>query len=200
MMTFSLSNLLSLAIETIRNPREGAATILSFAPPRDVLLQLLGLVVVLSVLFGQLGVLLLGGGLSDGALTGPIALSPLTAAIVQFGLLVMLVIAVYSIGRACGGTGSFEETLLLVTWLQFILLCLQLVQLVALLVVPPLGGLIGLASIGIFLWLLVNFVAVLHNFRSLGLVFAGVLISAFAIVFAMSLVLSMLGLAVPGSL
>ena len=36
-------------------------------------------------------------------------------------------------------------------------------------------------------------------FIELSLVFAGVLISAFAIVFALSLVLSMLGLAVPGS-
>ncbi len=199
-MTFSLGNILSLVLESIRNPREGAATILNFAPSRDVLLQLLALVVVLSVLFGQAGVLVLGGGLSDGALTGPIVLSPLTASIVQFGLLVMLVISIHSIGRAFGGSGSFEETLLLVTWLQFILLCLQVVQLAALVLVPPIGGLVGLLSIGIFLWLLVNFVAVIHNFRSLGLVFAGVLISAFAIIFALSLVLSMLGLAVPGSL
>lgn len=199
-MTFSLGTLLNLVLESIRNPREGAATVLNFAPSRDVLLQLLALVVVLSVLFGQAGVVILGGGLSDGALTGPIALSPLTAAFVQFGLLVMLVISIHSIGRAFGGTGSFEETLLLVTWLQFVLLCLQLVQLLALILMPPLGGLIGLISIGIFLWLLVNFVAVIHNFRSLGLVFAGVLISAFAIVFALSLILSMLGLAVPGSL
>ncbi|MDJ0859858.1 MAG: Yip1 family protein [Dinoroseobacter sp.] len=198
-MTFSLNTLLSLVLESIRNPREAAATILNFAPSRDVLLQLLALVVVLSVLFGQVGVVLLGGGLSDGALTGPIVLSPLTAAFVQFGLLVMLVISIHSIGRAFGGTGSFEETLLLVTWLQFILLCLQIIQLAALVLVPPLGGLIGLLSVGLFLWLLVNFVAVIHNFRSLGLVFAGVLISAFAIIFALSLILSMLGLAVPGS-
>lgn len=198
-MTFSLSTLFTLALESIRNPREGAAAILNFAPSRDVLLQLLALVVVISVLFGQLSVFVLGGGLSDGALTGPITLSPLTAAIVQFGLLVLLVISIHSIGRAFGGTGSFEETLLLVTWLQFILLCLQLVQLLALVLIPPIGALIGLISIGIFLWLLVNFVAVIHNFRSLGLVFAGVLISAFAIIFALSLILSMLGLAVPGS-
>lgn len=198
-MTFSLNTLLNLVLESIRNPREGAATILNFAPSRDVLLQLLALVVVISVLFGQAGVFLLGGGLSDGALTGPIALSPLTAAVVQFGLLVMLVIAIHSIGRAFGGTGSFEETLLLVVWLQFVLLCLQLVQLLALVLIPPMGAIIGLISVVIFLWLLVNFVAVIHNFRSLGLVFAGVVISAFAIIFALSLILSMLGLAVPGS-
>jgi len=199
-MTFSASTLLSLVIETIRNPREGAARILNFAPPRDVLLQMLALVVIISVLLGQLGVIALGGSLSDGALAGPFSLNPMTATIVQFGLLMLLVVSIHSIGRAMGGTGSMEETLLLVVWLQVILLCLQAAQLLALLIVPPLAAVIGLATLGIFLWLLVNFVAVVHNFRSLGLVFAGVLMSALAILFSVSLVLTVLGFSTPGGM
>lgn len=199
-MTLTLNNLLSLVIQTIKAPQEGASTILSMGLPRDVLLQLLTLVVVLSVIAGQLGVFALGGGFEDGAMTGPFILSPLMAAFIQLALLIVLVSAVHGIGRALGGTGSFEESLALVTWLQFILLCLQVLQFVALILVPVLGGLIGLASIALFMWLLVNFVAVIHGFTSLGLVFAGVLISAFGILFAMSLVLAMLGLSIPGSL
>jgi len=199
-MTLTLNNLLSLAVQTIKAPQEGASTVLSFGLGRDVLLQLLALVVVLSVIVGQLGVFALGGGFEDGAMTGPFLMSPLMATFIQFALLIVLIVSIHVIGRALGGTGSFEESLALVTWLQFILLCLQVIQFVFLLLFPVLGGLIGLASIAIFMWLLVNFVAVIHGFASLGLVFAGVLISAFGILFAMSLVLAMLGLSIPGNL
>lgn len=199
-MTFSINTLLSLVVQTVKAPQEGASTILSFGLPRQILMQLLSLVVVLSVLMGQLGVFAMGGGLQDGAMTGPFLLSPVMAAFIQFALLIVLIGAVHVVGRALGGKGSFEESLALVTWLQFILLTLQVVQLVALVLFPLIGGLIGLASIGLFLWLLVNFVAVIHGFTSLGLVFAGVLISAFGILFAMSLLLAMLGLSFPGSL
>jgi hypothetical protein len=199
-MTLTLNNLLSLVLQTIKAPQEGASTVLALGLPRDILVQLLSLVVVLSVIAGQLGVFALGGGFEDGAMTGPFIMSPLVATFIQFALLIVLVTCVHVIGRALGGTGSFEEALALVTWLQFILLCLQVIQFVALILFPMLGALIGLASIGLFLWLLVNFVAVIHGFASLGLVFAGVLISAFGVLFAMSLLLAMLGLSIPGSL
>jgi hypothetical protein len=199
-MTFSINTLLSLVVQTVKSPQEGASTILSFGLPREVLVQLLTLVVVLSVLMGQLGVVAMGGGMQDGAMTGPFVMSPVMATFIQFALLVVLVGAVHVIGRALGGRGSFEEALALVTWLQFILLSLQVVQIVALVVFPMLGAVIGLASVALFLWLLVNFVAVIHGFSSLGLVFAGVLISAFGILFAMSLLLAMLGLSIPGNL
>jgi hypothetical protein len=41
----------------------------------------------------------------------------------------------------------------------------------------------------------VNFIAVLHGFTSLGMVFVATLLSAFALLFAFSIVLSVLGLA-----
>lgn len=199
-MTFTPNTVLNLVVQTIKAPQEGASTILSMGLTRDVLAQLLCFVVVVSVLTGQLGVFAMGGGLQDGAMTGPFLMSPLVATFVQFALLIVLITSVHVIGRALGGRGSFEESLALVTWLQFILLSLQVVQIVALLLFPLLGGLIGLLSILLFLWLLVNFIAVIHGFSSLGLVLVGVIISAFGILFAMSLILAMLGLSFPGSL
>ncbi|NCM97616.1 MAG: YIP1 family protein, partial [Rhodobacterales bacterium] len=71
--------------------------------------------------------------------------------------------------------GRFDEALILVVWLQFVLLGLQAVQLVAYAVAPLLADLIGLATVALFFWLLTNFVAELHGFKSLGLVFVGVL-------------------------
>ncbi|WP_424967712.1 MULTISPECIES: Yip1 family protein [unclassified Dinoroseobacter] len=199
-MTFTPNTVLNLVVQTIKSPQEGASTILSMGLARNVLMQLLGLVVVASVITGQLGVFAMGGGLQDGAMTGPFLMSPMIATFVQFALLIVLITSVHVIGRALGGRGSFEETLSLVIWLQFILLCLQVVQILALILFPVLGALIGLVSIVLFFWLLVNFIAVIHGFTSLGLVLVGVIISAFGILFAMSLILAMLGLSFPGSL
>ena len=49
-----------------------------------------------------------------------------------------------------------------------------------------------------FLWLLTNFVAVLHGFRSLGMVFVMIVVSAFAVTFVLSIVMSILGIVPSG--
>ena len=97
-------------------------------------------------------------------------------------------------GMISGATGA----LAVVTWLQVVLVCVQLVQTVALLLMPPLGLLIGWAALLLFLWMLTNFVAELHGFKSLGLVFVMILASSLGIVFVFSLVLTILGLGPTG--
>lgn len=196
-MTWTLKDILGLVLETIRNPREGASTLLNMTPQRGVLWQMLALVVVLSVLLAH-GTALLFAGSSGQAVTGPFQVSPMATGFIQGGLLVIMVYATFWIGRSFGGTGSFEETLLLVTWLQFVLVCLQVAQTAALLVLPPFAGLIGIAALILFFWLLVNFVAVLHGFVSLGMVFLGIILSAFGIAFGLSLILTLIGITVPG--
>jgi len=196
-MTWTLKDLLAMVVETIRNPREGAATLLNFAPGRGVIWQMLALVVVLSVLMAHATALLFA---SPGAeiFAGPLHLSPILTGVVQGSLLVIMVFATYWIGKAFGGTGSFEETLLLLTWLQFVLVVLQVVQTLSLLVLPPLAPIIGMLAMVLFFWLLTNFVAILHGFTSLGLVFVGILLSAFAVVFGLTIILTLIGITVPG--
>jgi hypothetical protein len=58
---------------------------------------------------------------------------------------------------------------------------------------------VTLLAIGLFFWLLVNFIAVLHGFTSLGLVFVTTLLVGFGMLVLMSIVLSALGLAVPSA-
>lgn len=196
-MTWNLKELLGLVVETIRNPREGASTLLNFTPHRSVLWQMLLLVVVLSVLLAHGTALLIPTNGGD-VLSGPFALSPMVTGLTQGALLVIMVYTTYWIGKAFGGTGSFEETLFLITWLQFVLVCLQVIQTFALIAAPPIGGLIGIASLVLFFWLLVNFIAVLHGFSSLGLVLAGILLSAFGVIFGLSILLTLIGITVPG--
>jgi hypothetical protein len=90
-----------------------------------------------------------------------------------------------------GGTGTFPDALILMVWLQFILLCVQLVQVLAGVMLPVLADLIGLAGLGLLLWLLTNFVAELHGFRSLIAVFAGLVAGAFAFTFVAAFLLTL---------
>jgi hypothetical protein len=192
----TLGTLLRLARDTVSNPREGAATVLSYAPARQALWLMFALVIVLSLLLREL-VGLVTDLPTGGPIMGPMQDSSLILGLVMAGFLYLTIHAVHRIGRFFGGTGSFEEAALLVIWLQFILICIQVIQIVTLFVLPPLAGLITIIAIALYIWLLVNFIAVLHGFTSLGMVFVATLMSAFALLFAFSIVLSVLGLAVP---
>jgi hypothetical protein len=192
----TLGTLLRLARDTVTNPREGATTVLSFAPARQALWLMFALVVVVSLMMGEVMALLMGMP-TDGPLTGPMQQSPLMLGLIQAALLFVSIHAIHRIGRFFGGTGSLEEAALLIIWLQFILLCVQVLQIAALLILPPVAGLITILAIALFFWLLTNFIAALHGFQSLGLVFVTTLLAAFGLLVLMSMVLSMLGLAVP---
>jgi len=191
----SLGGLLRLARDTVSNPREGAATVLSFAPERAAIWLMFALVIVLSLLLREI-VAIFTDFPTDGPILGPMQSSPAILGLVMAGFLLVTIHAVHRIGEFFGGTGSFEEAALLVIWLQFILICVQVIQIATLFILPPVAGLITIAAIALYIWLLVNFIAVLHGFTSLGMVFVATLMSAFALLFAFSLVLSILGLGV----
>jgi len=193
----TLGTLLRLARDTVANPREGATTVLSFAPNRQALWLMFALVVVISLMMGEIVALITE--FTTGPLTDPFQQSPLMLGLVQAAFLYLMIHAMHRIGRYFGGTGNLQEAALLVIWLQFIFICIQLVQIAALVILPPVAGLITILAIALFFWLLVNFVAVLHGFTSLGRVFVVTFLSAFGMLILLSMILSALGLAVPAA-
>ncbi len=184
--------------ESLSDPRNAARRIIALDLPAPVLWQALVLVVVLSTIAAQVSSLLLAGPAARGEALLPFAESPLLVGIVQGGILVIMVFAVHWIGRSFGGAGRMEDSIAAVTWLQFLLVCLQVVQLFVGFVSPALSGLVGLAGIVFFFWLLTQFVMAVHEFESAAMVFVMIVVSLLAIVFALSLVLTLLGFAVPG--
>lgn len=194
---FTLRDLVTLAVATVRNPKEGARVVIGQNVPNPFLWQMMAVVVALSVVLGQGALLVLAG---PGELAGPLMLNPAIMAGLQLAVLLVTVHAITWIGRSLGGTGSFDDALALMVWLQFIMICLQVVQVAAMMVAQPVADMIGIAGLALFLWLLTNFVAVLHGFKSLGLVFVMILASALGLVFLMSLALSILGIVTPGDL
>jgi hypothetical protein len=104
--------------------------------------------------------------------------SPFRAAAVQWLFLALSVVLIHRVGQAFGGRGSFPDALLIVVWLQVLTLALQVLQLLATVIAPPLAGIIGLGGFVLFLWLMTAFITELHGFRSRGLVFVGMVLSA----------------------
>lgn len=117
---------------------------------------------------------------------GPLMASPFRTSLLQGLVLLTAVAAIHVVGRALGGRGRFDDSLLLVAWLQFVLLCVQVVQIAAQILFPMLAAVLGLLAMALTLWLLTHFVVVLHGFTSAIRVFFGIILAAILLVLALA--------------
>ncbi|WP_212523271.1 Yip1 family protein [Actibacterium sp. MT2.3-13A] len=191
----TLTSLLILARDTVRRPQEGARRVLSLPLPPRAAWDGLALVLILSLLLTHLTNLILPAPVDP--LLPLFANSPLLTAAILGGFMVAMVTAIYGVGRVMGGHGTFEGALRLTVWLQFIMLVIQVVQTGFLLVLPIVAVLIGPLAFGLMLWLLTNFIAVLHGFRSLGAVFMMIMVTAFGLGFVLFFLLALFGVTLP---
>jgi hypothetical protein len=182
-MLATLPDLMRLSLS---DPNEAASRLLQHKLNRNTLWLAMALIVVLSVILQQLSSFLIP--VSPDKVLLPILQSPFLAVLVIWGVMVLMVFCIYYIGRSFGGLGHFDGALSIVIWLQAIMVVIQLAQLVLLLTVPPLAVLLGLVGGVLFLWLLVNFIAALHGFKSLGLVLVGIVASMVGVAFGLSLI------------
>lgn len=165
----------ALAQLTLQDPRQAARVLLAEDVPMRARTAGLLLVAVVSALLASLQVGTDLQGLDP--LSAFMLASPFRAALFQWLFLALSVVLIHRVGRAFDGRGSLPDALLIVVWLQLLMLALQLLQLAATLVAPPLSGVIGLAGFALFLWLMTAFIAELHGFRNRGLVFLGMLLT-----------------------
>lgn len=165
----------ALAQLTLQEPRQAARVLLAEDVPLSARTAGLLLVAVVSALLASLQV-----G-TDPQQLDPLSAfmlaSPFRAAIMQWFFLALSVVLIHRVGGAFGGRGSFADAMLVVVWLQLLMLALQILQLVATFVAPPLAGIIGIIGLGVFLWLMTTFIAELHGFASRGLVFLGMVLT-----------------------
>jgi hypothetical protein len=73
----------------------------------------------------------------------------------------------------------------------------QVVQLVALALAPPLAAALAIATILWALWAFANFVAELHGFKNPALVLGGVILTSIVLFFTTAMLLAILGLTPP---
>jgi hypothetical protein len=189
-MDLSLATLAAEARLTLQDPRAGLRRILSLDPPMQA--RWIGFVIMAigSAIITHLSFALVPVEDRD-AMMGMMN-SPLRTVAMQGALLLAIVQLVHWLGRMRGGTGTFPDALLSMVWLQFLMLGLQVIQLVLMVVLPPVGAIVNLAGFVIFLWLLTNFIAELHGFRSLLAVFGGIIFGMVLLAFGLAVVLLLL--------
>lgn len=184
-----------LLFETLQDPQKGARRVMALKLTLAERLQAFALAVLVSVILAQITRLVLPA--DEGTAMGVMLGTPVQTGLLQTAVLAVTFLAMFLIGRAFGGVGTWPDALLLVVWLEFIMIGLQAFQTLAILILPPLGWMIGLAGLGLFLWLLTHFTAALHRFASLWRVFGMIVVSVVVTAFALSILLAMIGISLP---
>jgi hypothetical protein len=186
-MDLSLAGLATEATHTLRDPRGGIRRILALAPSMQARWLAFAIMAIGSAILTHLSFALIPEADRDAVME--VMSSPLRTAALQGVLLLAIVQMVWWLGRLRGGKGSFPDALLVMVWLQFIMVGIQIAQLVLMAISPPLAAIANLAGFALFLWLLTNFVAELHGFRSLIAVFGGIVFGTIVLAFGLAILL-----------
>lgn len=190
-------DLRALAVATLREPQTAARRLLDWAPPAGARWMALVLAAVLSVLLSLLIEPLLPSGEAHplAALMG----NAWTGVPLQLLSLLFLAGLMTAVGTTQGAKGRFIDAVLLVTWLQLMMLGAQLVQIVALVLLPPVGLLLSFAIFAIFLWVLTRFTMALHGLASAAKTFGALLLGFLLAAVILALALQALGLGIPAT-
>jgi hypothetical protein len=187
-MDFSFAALWALTRYTIEDPRAAARMLMAQNLPGRARWLLFGIVATASTLLTHIGYRLLPH--DEPALMDKAFETPLETAVLQAGILLLTVAGIHRLGRWRGGTGSFADALLLIGWLQIVLLCIQVIQIAALVILPPVAEIVGIAGLVLSFWLLTQFITELHGFPSPWRVFAGILAAVFGAALVVAIGLS----------
>ncbi|PZQ99525.1 MAG: YIP1 family protein [Cereibacter sphaeroides] len=188
-MELSLSRLFSEAIYSLQHPREGIRRMMDMEMPSQARWLALGLMAISAAILTHISLALIP--VSDRDILVEMMLSPIRTAILQVVALVAAVYMIFWVGRSRGGRGSLDDTVVAMAWLQFIMLCIQIMQLLVQVLLPPLAAPLNLLGFAIFLWLLTNFVAEVHGFRSLFLVFGALMLGLIVLAIVLAIFLAM---------
>ncbi|SNR96696.1 YIP1 family protein [Antarctobacter heliothermus] len=188
----TLDGYLKLALQSVTNPREVAALLLSIRPGREALWTAFALVVVLNAM-------IFSGSLLLDPTSAPTLLSnPAILLVLQGGALACSILALTWTGRLFGGKARVEEIALLMIWMQGLRI---LVQGALLLVIPislMLAGLVTMAATALGVWIAVNFLDEAHELGGPLRALAVLVLGMFAMAFAISLLLTLAGVTPEG--
>ncbi|SIN89971.1 YIP1 family protein [Vannielia litorea] len=192
--------LLKLLELSARRPQEAMQTVKAMQLSSPVAWQVFALVLVIELIFAHILGLLLGPvETPEGALGPALALNPVLLGAIQGCLLILMVFGIHWVGRAFGGTGRLEDAILLMALLQFALIVLQAFEILLIVIVPALAAGVLLFNIFAFFYLLTSFTTALHGFTRPPLVFLGILLTGLGAIFALSILLAIIGVTIPGT-
>ncbi|MCP4821651.1 MAG: YIP1 family protein [Shimia sp.] len=189
------AQLIELFWMTIRDPSRAASILRQIHMDRQVSWMILLLAITLNTLTYFASIALLG---VPAELAFPLLTKPYLVFLMLGITTVIFVFAFYWVGRALEGKATFDTILLMVGWLQYMRLAIQVGSLVLMLVSPGISQIFVMAA-GIYgLWVVVNFLKQAHGFETLGKAVAVLIFSALGMTVGLSVLLSLCATTVIG--
>ncbi len=189
----------ALIVQTLFQPREVAGVLIGMRLPRQWLWMALVLMSVLNAIVYSVSLqITTPGDPTAPALMPPAFHSPLLFAMFLFAALAITVLALSWIGQGLGGRAEMDDILVLISWLQVLRLMLQVAVAVLVLVAPVLGAVVIFVASLWGIYILVGFVDAAHRFDNMFKAGGVILLSLIAMAVGLTVVLSVLGVAVTG--
>jgi hypothetical protein len=196
-MTVTFQSWMQAVWTSIMEPSDSARKVIAMEVPKPALWTGLALVAVLNVIL--LSFLQLISPPPAELADGGFVLSPFSYTMIIGVFLVLFVLGTEAVGRFFGGIGTREATLAIIVWFQAISLTLETVQVVLVLISPVIGSLFGLLSLGVLLWVFVNFVNVLHAFDNFGKAIITIILALLLTALGAGLILAAVGIGPSGA-
>ncbi len=166
--------LLNLVVLTLTNPAEAARRLLAMQLGTDVLWLTFSLAVILNALVQTASGFIIPLISPDvQQLAEPLS----RTIIVSVAAILISVVTFLLVGRVLGGTGTFNEFMTLIVWLQILQITGQAIILVLVAALPFLFLPASLAMLALSLYITLHFLNEAHRFGSLGKSFLVILLS-----------------------
>ena len=178
-------------IRSFSEPQAVARELMALRLPLQTRLLAMVLVVVMTAILGTLAqmVFVVITKLDLGEITAPLAV-----VVLQMGLILYGAFVLSFVGQRFGGQGRFEDALLLITWIEFVLMVGQTIQVVLMVFFPLSATVLSILLVGLMFWLMVQFTMALHGFTNPFAVAVGVLLTFIGSALVAGLVLVSTGL------
>lgn len=180
-----------LLLRTLRDPQEAARRLLALDLPAEARWLAVLLVAVLAVISLDIALWLVPE--VEPSIFSVLA-NPWLGLPLQVISILILAAVMTGAGRPLGGRGGYADALTLVTWIEFVMVVAQAVQIASMMVLPPLSLLVSITSLVLFVWLMVHFTAALHGVPNLGQVSLALIVGFVMVVVLAAVVLAVLGI------
>ncbi|MEP2532531.1 YIP1 family protein [Shimia sp.] len=184
-----------LVMLTIYRPAQAATLLAGQNMPRETSWSILALAIILNTLTYFLSTALFP---VPTEIAMPLLTSPTLVCLILGSVVVMFVFAFFWVGRALGGKAAFDNILLMMAWLQYMRLIVQLIALVLMVFLPGLAQIFVMAT-GLYgAWIVVNFMNVAHQFNSLGKSLMMLILTLIGMTVGLTIFLSFIGVTALG--
>jgi hypothetical protein len=178
---------LSLAIKSVTDPRDVARWFLSLHLSREAIVTALALSVVLNTLVFFTSLIVTPGPVPS------VLASPSSFLAIQAGVVILTILGFHGAARMMGGAGRLEDVAVLMVWMQYLRVLVQVIALVLLPLSPFLIGILMSISTFAGLWILLNFLDEAHNLGGLMKAAVVLVFGILGMAFILSVLLVLLG-------